>query len=98
MEPSRATGQKEKVTTVFVLAQRAKRPSKTRGSRECFFKAPIGTINDIFAAPRRIGSHPSRVMSVARLSAEDPNSEPKRARVKIRPALSFSDEEKMGTI
>ena len=30
-------------------------------------------------------------MSVARLPAEDSNSEPKRARMEIRPALSFSD-------
>jgi len=37
-------------------------------------------------------------MSVARLSADDFNSKLKRARVKIRPALSFSNEDKMGTI
>jgi len=37
-------------------------------------------------------------MSVARLPAENPNFELKRARVEIRPALSFSDEDKMGTI
>nr|XP_023918599.1 uncharacterized protein LOC112030145 [Quercus suber] len=37
-------------------------------------------------------------MSVARLTAEDFNSELKRARMEIRLALSFSDENKMGTI
>ena len=37
-------------------------------------------------------------MSVARLSAKDSNSEPKKARVDIQPALSFSDEDKIGTI
>ena len=37
-------------------------------------------------------------MSVARLSAEDSNSEPKRAKVSIQPALSFLDEDKVGTI
>jgi len=37
-------------------------------------------------------------MFVARLPVEDSNSEPKRARVDIRPTLSFSDEDKMGTI
>ncbi|XP_030930977.1 uncharacterized protein LOC115956835 [Quercus lobata] len=47
---------------------------------------------------RRTGSCPSRVLSVARLSAEDLNSEPKKARVGIRPTLSFSNEDKMGTI
>ena len=38
------------------------------------------------------------MMSVARLPAEDSNFEPKRARVEIRPALSFSDKDKIRTI
>ena len=38
------------------------------------------------------------MVSVARLSADNSNSESKRARVEIRPALSFWDEDKMGTI
>ena len=58
----------------------------------------LGTINLIFAAPGRTGSHPSRVMSVARLPVEDFNFEPKRAKVEIRPALSFLDEDKIETI
>ena len=37
-------------------------------------------------------------MSIARLPAKDSNSELKRAKVEIRPTLSFSDEDKMGTI
>ena len=37
-------------------------------------------------------------MSVARLSSEDSNSEPKRAKLSIQPALSFSNEDKIGTI
>ena len=37
-------------------------------------------------------------MSVARLSSEDSNSEPKRAKLSIQPALSFSDVDKIGTI
>ena len=37
-------------------------------------------------------------MSVAQLSVEESNFEPKRARVEIRPALSFSNEDKIGTI
>ena len=44
------------------------------------------------------GSHPSKVMSVAWLLVEEPNFELKRARVEIRPVLSFSNEDKMGTI
>ena len=65
------------------------KPQKDASSRP-----PLGTINVIFAAPGRTGSGPSRVMSVARLPAEDSNSEPKRARIDIQPALSFSDEDK----
>ena len=61
-------------------------------------KPLLGTINVIFAAPRRTSSHPSRVMFVARLPAEDSNFESKRAKVEIRPTLSFSNEDKMGTI
>ena len=37
------------------------------------------------------------VMSVALLSVEDSNFEPKRARVEVRLMLSFLDEDKMGT-
>ena len=37
-------------------------------------------------------------MSVARLPAEDSNSELNRARIEFRPSLSFSDEDKVGTI
>ena len=58
----------------------------------------MGTINVIFAAPGRTGSQPARVMSVARSPAEDPNSRPKRARLEIRPSLSFLDEDKIETI
>ena len=38
------------------------------------------------------------MISVAWLSAEDSNSELKRAKVEIRPAFSFLDEDKRGTI
>ena len=62
--------------------------------RDASSRPPLGTINVIFAASGRTGSGPSRVMSVARLPAEDSNSEPKRARMDIQPALSFSDEDK----
>ena len=56
------------------------------------------TINVIFAAPGRIGSCPSRVMSVARLSTEDNNLEPKRARIETPLVLGFLAEHKIGTI
>ena len=61
-------------------------------------RPPLGTINFIFAATGRTSSHPSRVMFVVQLSAEEPNSESKRAKVDILPTLSFSDEDKMRTI
>ena len=59
---------------------------------------PLGTINVIFVSLGRIGSQPARVMSVAWSPVEDPNSEPKRARLEIQPSLSFSDENKIETI
>ena len=58
----------------------------------------LGTINVIFAALGRTGSCPSRVMSVAQLSSDEGVSELKRAKVLIQPTLSFSDEDKTGTI
>ena len=58
----------------------------------------LGTINVIFAAFGRTGSYPSRVMSVARLSADDDCSEPKRARMLTQPTLGFSEEDKTRTI
>ena len=59
---------------------------------------PLGTINVIFATPGRIGSCPSRVMSVARLSSRDINQDPKMAKVEIPLVMGFSDEDKIGTI
>ena len=66
--------------------------------RDASSRAPLGIINVIFAVPRRTGSHPSRVISIARPHVEDSNPELKRARMEIRPALSFLDEDKVGTI
>ena len=37
-------------------------------------------------------------MFVAQLPTEDSNFEPKRARLEVRPALSFSNDDKVGTI
>ena len=64
--------------------------------------APSGplfrTVNVIFAATRKTGSYPSRVMSVVRLLADEDGSELKRARILPQPTLGFSDEDKAGTI
>ena len=66
--------------------------------RDALSRPPLGTINVIFATPRRTRFSPSRVMSVARLLAEDSSSEPKRAKMDIPPILGFSDEDKIETI
>ena len=66
--------------------------------RDASSRPPLGTINFIFAALGRTGSCPSRVMSVVRLSTEDNNLEPKRARIEIPLVLGFSAEDKIGTI
>ena len=51
-----------------------------------------------FAAPGRIGSRHSRVMSIAKSPAEVSNFEPKSARLEIRLSLSFSNEDEIETI
>ena len=56
------------------------------------------TINVIFVALGRTGSHPSKVMSVARPPVEDSRPEPKRARMGNRPSISSSKEDKIGTV
>ena len=61
-------------------------------------RPPLGTINVIFATLGRIESCHSRIMSVAWLFAKDSNFEPKRAKMSIQSTLSFSDEDKDGTI
>ena len=66
--------------------------------RDASSRPPLGMINVIFANPGRTGSCPSRVMSMAWLSAKGNNSEPKKARTEIQPVLGFSDKDKVGTI
>ena len=66
--------------------------------RDASSKPLLGTINVIFAALKRIGSCPFRVMSVTWLPVEDSNLEPKRARIDIQPVLGFLDDDKIGTI
>ncbi|XP_030923289.1 uncharacterized protein LOC115950191 [Quercus lobata] len=61
-------------------------------------RLPLGTINIIFAALGRTGSCPSRVMSVSRCPTEESSSMLKRAKMGIPLVLSFSDEDKVGTI
>ncbi|XP_030945994.1 uncharacterized protein LOC115970507 [Quercus lobata] len=50
------------------------------------------------ATPGRTGTHPAQVLAVAQLPPEGSQPGPKRARMKFRPVLSFSKEDKIGTI
>ena len=70
----------------------------SRPEREAPSRPPLGTINVIFTALGKIGSSPSRVMFVARLSSKGTNREPKRAKVERPLIMGFSDEDKIGTI
>ena len=72
--------------------------ANSRSERETPSGPPLGTINVIFTAPGRMGSYPSRVMFVARLSSEDTSHEPKRARLDRQLVMGFSDEDKIRTI
>ena len=66
--------------------------------KDVFSRAPLGMINVILVASGRTSSHPSKVMSIAWPPTEDSNHESKRAKMEIRPVLSFSDENKVRTI
>ena len=72
--------------------------TNSQPERENPSRPPLGTINVIFAAPKRTGSCPSRVMSVAHLSSEDGSHEPKRTRLDRPLVMGFSDEDKIETI
>ena len=57
----------------------------------------LGTIIVILATPGRIRGCPSGVMSKARPNTEDLVPKSKRGRLEVQLALSFSDEDKIGT-
>jgi len=66
--------------------------------RDASARPPLGTISVILTAPRRIGSQPSRVMSVTRPFANDSYPNPKRNKAEVQPALSFSNESMIRTL
>ena len=70
----------------------------SRSQKDTSSRPPLGTINVILATLGRTGSHPSRVMFITRPPTEDSNPDPKRAKMEVCLALSFSDEDKVGTI
>ena len=70
----------------------------SRVQRDASTRPPLNTINVIRAASGRTSSLPSRVMSVAWPFTEDLPPDPKRSRVEVQLALSFSNEDKIGTL
>ncbi|XP_075670219.1 uncharacterized protein LOC142639986 [Castanea sativa] len=70
----------------------------SRARKDALIGPPLGIISVILAASGRTGSQPSNVMFVARLSTEGSSYDLKRSRVEGRPTLSFSDEDKVGTL
>ena len=66
--------------------------------RDASIRPPLGTINVIIATPGRTGSRPPRVLSIAQPFIEDLPPDSKRNRVEVRPALSFFNEDKVGTL
>ena len=65
--------------------------------RDIALRPPVGIINVFLATLGRIGTRPSRVLSLAQLPTEEPQPEPKRAKMNFHPTLSFSEEDKIGT-
>ena len=63
-----------------------------------FSRPPLGTINVIFAAPRRTGSCPFRVMLVFCCPDEGFGSMPKKVKMGVLLVLGFSDEDKLGAV
>ena len=57
----------------------------------------MGTISVILVTPGQTSSYPSRVMSIPWPYSEDLILNSKRGRMEVRLALSFSDEDKVGT-
>ena len=75
------------------LGQAMQEPQK-----DVSLRPPMGTIHVILAAPGRTRSFPSKVLSVAQLSAEDRKREFKRSKKENSLILGFSDEDNRGTI
>ena len=98
MEPSRSVGPRRKVTSPFAPLQRSSEPGMQEPRKNVSLRPPTGTIHVILAALERTGSFPSRVLSVARLSAEDRERECKRFKKGSPLILEFSDEDKRRTI
>ena len=98
MEPSGAAGQRWKVEQFLYRPNGQGDQARSEAQENASSRPPLSTINVIFAALGSTNSHPSRVISIARLPAKDSKPELKRARVENQLAMSFSEEDKIGTI
>ena len=98
MGPSKPIGPRRKLKQLLHHYSGQAKQTGMDPRRGASSRPPLGTINVTFAALGRTSSRPSRVISVARLSTEDNNSEPKRARKEAPQVLGFSDEDKVGII
>ena len=65
--------------------------------RDASSRLPLGTISVILATPGRTDTYPPGGMSIAKPHAKDSTLESKRGRKEVRPALNFSDQDKIGT-
>ena len=84
MEPSGTTDKGGEVAAISVPTQQTGGDQSRLGAQGNASSRPLlDIINVIFAALGRTGSQLARVMSMARSSAGDPNSEPKRAKLEI---------------
>ncbi|XP_075659007.1 uncharacterized protein LOC142628855 [Castanea sativa] len=72
--------------------------ARSEAQRDASTRPPLGTISVILAAPEMTGFQPSRMMSIAWPSIEDSPHDSKRGRLEAQSALSFSDEDKVGTL
>ena len=66
--------------------------------KDAFTRHPLGTISVILVTLGRTSSQTSRVTSIAWPSVKGSSPDPKRGRMEVWPTLSFSDEEKVGTL
>ncbi|XP_075670353.1 uncharacterized protein LOC142640146 [Castanea sativa] len=91
-------GKAKETKAILISAQWIGEPDRVNTSEGYFFKTILGTISVILTAPGRIGSYPSRVMSIARPHDDDLTPGSKRCRMEVRPTLNFSDKDKVGTL
>ena len=79
----------EQLVKVGKLKQFLHQPNKKDGQtrskaqRDASIRPHLGTISVILAAPRKIGSQPSKVMSVAWPPTDGSSPDPKRSKVEV---------------